>query len=76
MTLLIHEGNKAEGLLLKDGTIPDPSSTDNAEFKVVKTFIKRQLEGGEMDNWNKISNTNKGVSKKIPTRAHPSIHHG
>ena len=36
-TLLIHEGNKAEDPPLKDGTIPEPRSTDNAEFKIVQT---------------------------------------
>ena len=49
MTLLIHEGKKSEYLFLKDGTIPDPRSTDNAEFKIVQTIIERQLEGGETD---------------------------
>jgi adenosylhomocysteinase len=32
MTLLIHEGKKAEDLFLKDGTVPDPASTTNAEL--------------------------------------------
>jgi adenosylhomocysteinase len=31
MTLLVHEGYKAEELYAKDGTLPDPNSTDNAE---------------------------------------------
>ena len=57
MTLLIHEGNKAEDLFLKDGNIPDPRSTDNVDFKIVQTVIKRQLEGGETGNRNKIVNT-------------------
>ena len=55
MTLLVYEGNKAEDLFLKDWTIPDPSSTDNVEFKIVQTIIKRQLEGGETENWKKNS---------------------
>ena len=54
MTLLIREVKKADGLLLKNGTIPDPSSTYNSEFKIFQTIIKRQLEGGETDKWNKI----------------------
>merc|ERR1719326_1857696 len=53
MTLLIHEGKKAEDAFLKDGTLPDPSSTDNAEFKIVLTIIKRLLESGVTDKWNK-----------------------
>ena len=34
MNILINEGKKAEDLLIKDGTIPDPISTDNAELKI------------------------------------------
>ena len=37
MTLLIHEVKKAEDLLLKDGTIPDPRSIYNAKLKISKT---------------------------------------
>ena len=43
MTLLIHEVKKVEDLLLKDGTIPDPISTENAQFKIVQTIVKHQL---------------------------------
>ena len=39
MTLLVHEGWKAENAYAKDGTLPDPSSTDNAEFKIVLTTV-------------------------------------
>ena len=57
MTLLIHEGKKAEDLFLKDGTIPDPRSTDTVEFRIVQTVIKRQLEDGETGKREKIVNT-------------------
>ena len=70
MTLLIHEGKKAEDLFLKDGTVPDPSSTDNAEFKIVLTIIKRLLEGGETDKWNKIATRCMGVSEETTTGVH------
>ena len=46
MTLLIHKGKKSEELFLKDGNIPDPNSTGNAEFKIVQTITKLQPEGG------------------------------
>ena len=61
MTLLIHEGKKVEDLFLKDGTIPDLSSTENVEFKISQTIIKRQLEGGQIYKWNKIINTCMGM---------------
>ncbi|KAL0034088.1 hypothetical protein WJX79_008161 [Trebouxia sp. C0005] len=43
-TLLIHEGQKAEAAYKKDGTVPDPSSTDNPEFKLVLSIIKETLK--------------------------------
>jgi len=70
LTLLIHEGKKAEDLFLKDGTLPDPSTTDNAEFKIVLTIIKRLLESGETDKWNKIAARCKGVSEETTTGVH------
>ena len=70
LTLLIHEGKKAEDLFLKDGTLPDPTSTDNAEFKIVLTIIKRLLEAGETDKWNKIANRCMGVSEETTTGVH------
>lgn len=39
-TLLIHEGVKAEIAYAKDGTLPDPESTTNAEFKIVLTILR------------------------------------
>merc|ERR1711971_1473706 len=70
MTLLIHEGKKAEDLFLKDGTLPDPTSTDNAEMKIVLTIIKRLLESGETDKWNKIAKRCVGVSEETTTGVH------
>eukprot|EP00549_Striatella_unipunctata_P004289 CAMPEP_0118692674 /NCGR_PEP_ID=MMETSP0800-20121206/11436_1 /TAXON_ID=210618 ORGANISM="Striatella unipunctata, Strain CCMP2910" /NCGR_SAMPLE_ID=MMETSP0800 /ASSEMBLY_ACC=CAM_ASM_000638 /LENGTH=481 /DNA_ID=CAMNT_0006590729 /DNA_START=86 /DNA_END=1531 /DNA_ORIENTATION=+ len=70
MTLLIHEGKKAEDLFKENGTVPDPSSTDNAEFKIVLTIIKRLLESGETDKWNKIASRCQGISEETTTGVH------
>ena len=70
MTLLIHDGNNAEDLFPKYGTLPDPRSTDNAEFNILKNIIKHQLEGGEMDKWKNISNTCMRVSDKTSAGVH------
>ena len=43
MTLLINEGKKAKHEFLKDGTLPNPTTTDNAKFKIVLTIIRRLL---------------------------------
>ena len=63
MNLLVHQGD----LFFKDGTIPDPISMDNAEFKIFQTIIKRQLEGRETEKWNKIFNMFMGVSQETST---------
>jgi len=70
LTLLIHEGKKAEDAFLKDGTLPDPDSTDNEEFKIVLSIIKRLLEAGETDKWNSIARRCKGVSEETTTGVH------
>jgi len=70
MTLLIHEGKKAEDLYLKDGTLPDPDSADNAEFKIVLSIIRRLLLSGDVDKWNKISRRCVGVSEETTTGVH------
>ena len=36
---LLHEGVKFEKQFAKDGSLPDPASTDNAEFKCVLATI-------------------------------------
>lgn len=38
------EGAKAERAYAKDGTIPDPSSTDNPEFQIVLAMIRDGLK--------------------------------
>ena len=63
-------------MFFKDGTIPDPRSTDNAEFKIVQTINKRQLEGRETDKRNKVANMCMEVSQETSTGVHPYLHHG
>ena len=67
MTILVHKGKKADDLFLKDGTIPDPTPTDNFGFNMIQTIIKRQLEGWETDKWNKIVNTCMGFYEETST---------
>mmetsp|Transcript_15557 Transcript_15557/g.54044 ORF Transcript_15557/g.54044 Transcript_15557/m.54044 type:complete len:484 (-) Transcript_15557:157-1608(-) len=70
MTLLIHEGVKAEKAFAKDGTLPDPTSTTNEEFKIVLTILKRLLEAGETDRWSKYASRCVGVSEETTTGVH------
>merc|ERR1712157_388845 len=61
---------KADDLFKKDGTLPDPNSTDNAEFKIVLSIIRRLLESGVTDKWNKIATRCMGVSEETTTGVH------
>ena len=69
VTLLIHEGVKAEIAFEKDGTVPDPESTTNAEFKLVLTIIKRGLAANPK-RWRRIADRMIGVSEETTTGVH------
>ena len=53
----------------KDGSLPDPSTTDNAEFKCVLTIIKAS-RSGETDKWSKMASRMVGVSEETTTGVH------
>lgn len=65
-TLLIHEGVKAEEEFAKNGTIPDPNSTDNAEFQLVLTIIKESLKTDPL-KYTKMKERLVGVSEETTT---------
>jgi adenosylhomocysteinase len=69
MTMLIHEGYKAEKAFEKDGTLPDPNSVDDPEFKIVLTLIKRIL-GETPKKWHSYIARLKGVSEETTTGVH------
>ena len=69
-TLLIHEGVKAEQEFEKLGTLPDPDSTDNAEFKEVLKILRRELEAGNTQKWRKMVDGLHGVSEETTTGVH------
>ena len=62
MTLLIYEGKKSEDLFLRDDTIPDPSSIDNAECpNHHQALTKGWRDGLAEEKFNKCM----GVSEEI-----------
>merc|ERR1711966_152430 len=65
-TLLIHEGYKAEIEFAKSGAVPDPSTTDNAEMKLVLKTIKENL-AKDPKRWHRIVSTCVGVSEETTT---------
>jgi adenosylhomocysteinase len=71
MTLLIHEGVKAEKIYEASGgkTLPDPESTNNAEFKIVLTIIKRELPK-QPNKWRRLAERMVGVSEETTTGVH------
>merc|ERR1712231_17023 len=71
-TLLLHEGKKFEDAHAKDGSLPDPASTDNAEFKCVLTTIKNSIATDKM-RFNKWVGEMVGVSEETTTGVHRLI---
>merc|ERR1719420_2681658 len=69
MTLMIHEGVKADKIYAKDKTLPDPSSTTNPEFKVVLSIIRRELPKNPT-KWQKLADRMVGVSEETTTGVH------
>ncbi len=54
------EGAKAERAYAKDGTIPDPSSTDNPEFQIVLAMIRDGLKKSPT-KWTKYAEALQGA---------------
>jgi len=65
-TLLIHEGVKAEQAFEKSGQLPDPSSSDNAEFQIVLTIIKDGLKT-DPKKYHRMKDRLVGVSEETTT---------
>jgi len=68
-TLLIHEGVKAEAEFKKSGKVPDPSSTEDAEFKIVLRILANTLKTNP-DMWTKMAGKIHGVSEETTTGVH------
>jgi len=69
MTLLVHEGVKAEKIYAETKVLPDPESTDNAEFKIVLALIARELPKSPQ-KWTKLAARMVGVSEETTTGVH------
>jgi len=69
MTLLIHEGVKAEKAYAANGALPDPEGTTNAEFKCVLNIIKRELPKNPK-RWTQLAARMVGVSEETTTGVH------
>jgi adenosylhomocysteinase len=68
-TMLIHKGKEFEEKFAKDGSLPDPNSTQNPEFKCVLQTIKDSI-GVDPKKWTKMAAGCKGVSEETTTGVH------
>merc|ERR1712023_170092 len=68
-TLLIHKGKELEAAFAKDGTLPDPSSTTNPEFKCVLQTIRDSIQA-DKTKWTRMAAKCKGVSEETTTGVH------
>ena len=69
MTMLVHEGKIAEDNFAKDGTLPDPASTDNEELSMVYEIIARTI-GEDPKRWTTMATRCIGCSEETTTGVH------
>ncbi len=65
-TMLIHMGVKAEYAFEKDGTLPDPASTDVEEMQSVLKILRDKLQE-DSNFWRPMAKRIKGVSEETTT---------
>merc|ERR1712242_296217 len=68
-TLLIHKGKEYEEKFAKDGSLPDPNSTTNAEFKCILQLLKASIQVDKTE-YTRMAAKCKGVSEKTTTGVH------
>merc|ERR1719480_8032 len=68
-TLLIHKGKEFEEKFAKDGSLPDPTTTDNAEFKVILQLLKDSIPQ-DKTKYSRMAALCKGVSEETTTGVH------
>mmetsp|Transcript_38991 Transcript_38991/g.90050 ORF Transcript_38991/g.90050 Transcript_38991/m.90050 type:complete len:477 (+) Transcript_38991:97-1527(+) len=68
-TLLIHKGRELELKFEKDGSLPDPDSTDNPEFKCILQLLKESIQA-DKTKYTRMAKVCKGVSEETTTGVH------
>merc|ERR1712087_846438 len=68
-TLLIHKGKEYEEKFAKDGSLPDPASTDNAEFKCILEVLKESIQA-DKTKYSRMAKKVGGVSEETTTGVH------
>jgi len=68
-TLLIHKGKEYEAKFANDKSLPDPDSTDNAEFKCILSLLKESIQQ-DSTKYTRMAAICKGVSEETTTGVH------
>merc|ERR1711957_690081 len=68
-TLLMHKGKELEAKYAKDKSLPDPSSTDNVEFKCILQLLKDSIPP-DATKYPRMAAKCKGVSEETTTGVH------
>merc|ERR1712144_10649 len=68
-TLLIHKGKEFEEKFAKDGSLPDPNGTDNAEFKCILQLLKESIPA-DKTKYTRMAAACKGVSEETTAGVH------
>merc|ERR1712190_438896 len=68
-TLLIHKGKEYEEKFAKDGTLPDPQSTTNPEFKCILQVLKDSIQA-DKTKYTRMAAACHGVSEETTTGVH------
>jgi len=68
-TLLIHLGYEAEDRFARDGSLPDPSSTDVREMQIILGLLRSKLEE-DPQHWHRVARDIQGVSEETTTGVH------
>merc|ERR1712139_633581 len=68
-TLLIHKGLEFETWVAKDGSLPDPASTTNPEFKCILQLLKDSIQA-DATKYSRMAAACHGVSEETTTGVH------
>ncbi|OEH74892.1 adenosylhomocysteinase [Cyclospora cayetanensis] len=73
ITLLIHEGVKAEKEFAANKTLPDPAKASNEEMRVILELLRDTLQK-DPTKWQRMAKAVKGVSEETTTGVHRLLH--
>jgi len=68
-TLLVHMGYEAEALYAKDGSLPDPTSSEVREMQIILELLRDQLLK-DSTYWHRMLTNLIGVSEETTTGVH------